>query len=337
VTLEPFPGVGHPKDVVHDMALVIRGGRTYWYKSVRKGGRVTSEYRGGGEFAALAGRLEAIEHEERRTRACDDKARRARLEAEDRPIIEMFRAVEFVARATLESRGCYLHRGHEWRRRGTVGASTNTKPAAALEAPLPPPEISTKELWKRARKGDKTILPRLRALIDRNPDIFDGIGVMREAEESLAKMYSGGDLLRQEVLVREIRRVAGELAGEDASGRSGRVVEVTPRIVTERWQGRRGGAWQAYGSCWSSQSSRSEIRFYVPPPAPQEPQAHVQRAQPGRPWAGQRPQAGTGRPWGVCALTEMRAHHAGVSITAGRCGPRSPTRQAPQRAPTPCY
>ena len=96
--------------------------------------------------------------------------------------------------------------------------SATTKPAAAaLEAPLPPPEISTNELWKRARKGDKTILPRLRALIDRNPDLFEGIGVMREAEESLAKLSSGGDLLREEVLVREIRRVAGELAGEDAS------------------------------------------------------------------------------------------------------------------------
>lgn len=174
------------------MALVIRGGRTYWYKSVRKGGRVTSEYRGGGEFAAPAGRLEAIEHEKRRTRARDDKARRARLEAEDRPILEMFRAVEIVARAFLESRGYYLHRRHEWRRRGTVSATT--KPAAAaLDAPLPPPEISTDELFKRARKGDKAVLPRLQAWLDRDPGAFRGVAEMtEEAEYSLAAAASGG-------------------------------------------------------------------------------------------------------------------------------------------------
>jgi hypothetical protein len=198
------------------MALVIRGDRIYAYKSVRKGGRVTSEYCGSGERAARIGRREAIEHERRRGRAEGFKARRDELEAEDGPILAMFRAVELVARAYLESRGCHLHRGHEWRRRRTVSATT-TPAAEALEAPLPPPEIGLDELWTRARDGDRTILPRLRALIDRHPDIFDGVGVMREAEEALAQMSSGGDLLRQEALVREIRRVAGELAGAGAS------------------------------------------------------------------------------------------------------------------------
>jgi hypothetical protein len=197
------------------MALVIRGDRIYAYKSVRKGGRVTSEYCGSGECAALIGRWEAIEHERRRDRAYDIKARRDELEAEDEPIIAMFRAVEIVARAYLESRGCYLHRGHEWRRRRTVSATTRAA-AAALGAPLPPPEIGLDELWKRARKGDKKVLPQLRALLDRRPELLRNESDMAKlAEFSMAII--GTDLIRQEALVRELGRVAEELAGEGAS------------------------------------------------------------------------------------------------------------------------
>ncbi len=49
---------GKPRSVVH-MALVYRNGRPYLYRSVRRGGRVTSEYLGRGIDAQLIAALEA--------------------------------------------------------------------------------------------------------------------------------------------------------------------------------------------------------------------------------------------------------------------------------------
>jgi hypothetical protein len=47
------------------MALVYRGGKPYLYKSVRRDGRVTSEYVASGESAVVISRIETIEADER--------------------------------------------------------------------------------------------------------------------------------------------------------------------------------------------------------------------------------------------------------------------------------
>ena len=46
------------------MALVYRGGRPYFNKSVRRGGRVTSEYVASGESAVLISQMETIDADE---------------------------------------------------------------------------------------------------------------------------------------------------------------------------------------------------------------------------------------------------------------------------------
>ena len=47
------------------MGLVYRNGRPYLYRSVRRAGRVSSEYVGRGEDALLIAALETIERDER--------------------------------------------------------------------------------------------------------------------------------------------------------------------------------------------------------------------------------------------------------------------------------
>ena len=47
------------------MATIYRNGRAYRYKSIRRDGRVTSEYGGSGEFAALMAEIDAHERDER--------------------------------------------------------------------------------------------------------------------------------------------------------------------------------------------------------------------------------------------------------------------------------
>lgn len=60
------------------MALVDRDGRPYLYRSVRRNGRVTSEYRASGEAAVLIHALEAVAREEREYRRWLERQERDR-------------------------------------------------------------------------------------------------------------------------------------------------------------------------------------------------------------------------------------------------------------------
>src|SRR3954467_14164341 len=99
------------------MGWKTRGGRRYYYRSIRQGGRVVSEYVGGGETAALIAALETAERDKREVAAADWRAERARLVAEDRAQAERFDQVEILVRLLLEAAGFHRHNRGEWRRR----------------------------------------------------------------------------------------------------------------------------------------------------------------------------------------------------------------------------
>ena len=67
------------------MALIYRAGRPYLYRSIRRNGRVTSEYRGSGETALLIAALDRLDREERdyqRWHEREDRRELDRLEQE---------------------------------------------------------------------------------------------------------------------------------------------------------------------------------------------------------------------------------------------------------------
>ncbi len=99
------------------MALVYRGGRPYLYRSIRRGGRVTSEYVASGESAVLIHRLEAADRQRAEDRSEEWKAEVRRMEAEDREVAEWFARVEAVADAAMMAAGYHKHHRGEWRRR----------------------------------------------------------------------------------------------------------------------------------------------------------------------------------------------------------------------------
>jgi hypothetical protein len=99
------------------MALVHRGGRPYLYKSVRRGGRVTSEYVASGESAVLISRLEAAWRQRDEDEREDWKAERRRMDAEEADAAELFDRVEVVVREALETAGYHRHKRGEWRKR----------------------------------------------------------------------------------------------------------------------------------------------------------------------------------------------------------------------------
>jgi hypothetical protein len=98
------------------MTLEWRGGKAYYYRSVREGGKVRKEYVAAGEFAeALARFDETI----RRIRALEREQERAKLEDLGTlvaPVLEAEEAAAVLARCALVAGGYRRHKG-EWRRK----------------------------------------------------------------------------------------------------------------------------------------------------------------------------------------------------------------------------
>jgi hypothetical protein len=99
------------------MGLVYRNDRPYLYRSVRRNGRVTSEYVAGGEDAFL---IHALESDDRdRERFDRREARRERKELEDleRALDDLAEQSRDLARDALSAAGYHQHRRGEWRKR----------------------------------------------------------------------------------------------------------------------------------------------------------------------------------------------------------------------------
>jgi hypothetical protein len=99
------------------MAVVYRNGRAYLYRSVRRGGRVTSEYMAGGIDAQL---IDALEADEREWKRFDrEEVRNERKQADDleRALDELAERARDLARDALTAAGYHLHHRGEWRKR----------------------------------------------------------------------------------------------------------------------------------------------------------------------------------------------------------------------------
>jgi hypothetical protein len=113
---------GNQKSVAQkNMAWEERKGRRYYYRKVRKGGRVFSVYEGGiGGTLAEQGDAQAKQTRKRETRTL--RAELARQDAIDAKIDEAWRDAEQVAREALEAAGYHRHK-RQWRLKRDAKAS----------------------------------------------------------------------------------------------------------------------------------------------------------------------------------------------------------------------
>jgi hypothetical protein len=98
------------------MALENRGGRLYYYRSVRDGEKVRKVYEGSGELARIARERvimnrAALEHERR-----ESAKELERLEALAAPVVKLSQTAEILLQAHLIAAGYHRRKG-EWRRR----------------------------------------------------------------------------------------------------------------------------------------------------------------------------------------------------------------------------
>lgn len=97
------------------MGWETRGNGSYYYRKVRDGGRVRSEYVGAGMIADM---LAEVDADSRHDAQVQQQARRAEVDAERRTaatLAEVDRMVQDMTAAALIAAGYHAHR-RQWRR-----------------------------------------------------------------------------------------------------------------------------------------------------------------------------------------------------------------------------
>ena len=168
------------------MGYIRRNGRAYYIRSIRRGGKVTSEYVGTGkladavalldrDFRALI-RLRRIEIDSDRAERIEaDRAERARLRAlrerlhgADRIVARHSRRVDGAVASALDALGYHRHHRGDWRKR---------RDAETVKTELA--RLDVRELVRLAREGDRIALGELS---DRMPGCLYEIAVDGEGD-----------------------------------------------------------------------------------------------------------------------------------------------------------
>jgi hypothetical protein len=97
------------------MAWERRGGRAYYYRSVRVGERVKKEYLGAGEVAEALAQADETIRRVRELERARGRAEAERLEDLADPVLRLDEAAEVLLRAELVAAGFHRHKG-VWRR-----------------------------------------------------------------------------------------------------------------------------------------------------------------------------------------------------------------------------
>jgi hypothetical protein len=89
-----------------------------------------------------------------------------------------------------------------------------TDPMEETDSPSPVEEM--RGLLGRARLGDESVLPQLRALLDSNPELWERLGdLAAHAVRAWVELASGQNLIVRESLSRKLDDLKAELAGPD--------------------------------------------------------------------------------------------------------------------------
>ena len=100
------------------MAWESRGAQTYYYRSVKRGGRVSKVYMGKGPFVAMLVAEVEQERAARQAKAEAWKQTRTDMEALDAQVTAWWNAGTPLIDAALRTQGFYRHKRGEWRKRG---------------------------------------------------------------------------------------------------------------------------------------------------------------------------------------------------------------------------
>jgi hypothetical protein len=225
------------------MAWMTKGSRAYEIQSVRRSGRVTSTYIGGGipaEAAEFLRRLADGRRAQREAERAEWEAERSQLAEVERQFIEVDEAYDELAEAALYATGHHRPQRGRWRRRRQMATDIQKTQAdrplvsesemAGLLDLIEGSEGDEKQqvrehvqeqirlLVAGAKVGDERTLPALRVLLSRRPDHLGKLGIADFTVKAAAIAAGGAqDVLIRDLFVKEIEATAAQLAGPDAS------------------------------------------------------------------------------------------------------------------------
>jgi hypothetical protein len=208
-----------------------RGG-LYYTRSRKVDGRVVREYVGTGPVAELAAKTDALKRLRREEKAKAWRGECESLETIDRAQVELYEAIEILARATLVSAGYHQHNRSEWRKRRMDEKRPKTEeqgavvPARKASTPTKGAEVTRsrsellnelRTLVAQAHEGDEEAPRRIRSALEETPDsarILSNI-VAKRAERIFVRRICGDDLLLKEALSLQLQEMREEVAGPD--------------------------------------------------------------------------------------------------------------------------
>ena len=92
-------------------------GHRYYYRSVREGDRVRTEYVGGGELGSLAALLDREDQVEKELSRVSEREDREADDEVEKALDDLTAEARRQAEAFLNSQGYYQHKRGEWRKR----------------------------------------------------------------------------------------------------------------------------------------------------------------------------------------------------------------------------
>jgi hypothetical protein len=100
--------------------------RGYYYRVRKVSGRVVREYVGAGQVGELVAQMDALEREQRRLKAFEQRQEKDELKALEANLKAVNERINLAAHAALVATGFHLHKRGEWRRRREQDGNTSS-------------------------------------------------------------------------------------------------------------------------------------------------------------------------------------------------------------------
>lgn len=219
------------------MAWERRGGRRFYYRKARVGGRVVSEYIGAGVLASTLAELDGLEREIRKRKRRAERGEREAEADSDREFSAFYGRIETLYHAAMIAAGYHRPARGPWRKRRMAEAAVETEaraeagtglaPAGATDDGSPAPPAALDDLVKRARKGDVRAAVAIRKALADDPQRLIALGhgdVSRTVEVTAVAVFTVSsdeetpeDCLRTVAIQAKLEQLRRELAGPDPS------------------------------------------------------------------------------------------------------------------------
>ena len=193
------------------MSLEYRGNRRYYYRGRRINGRFTKQYVGSG-----------AEAEAEASRAAAERNLRAELNQLEVMFAVIDICIEVLMEATMTAAGYHRHDRGPWRKkRGNKMNSSENQEPTLLPAPTDDERQEIQKAVKRAREGDHTVVPMIRAFIQTRPGASMALGgdLSWEALALQVRKHARSDLAVREAVFGRLHELRAELSGDNPNPR----------------------------------------------------------------------------------------------------------------------